>query len=162
MIAMLWTAARALVYMLLFVGLWTWLALTAHGMDERLGAWLPSWLSGPGVVLGAVGLALCAWCIALFVVHGRGTPAPFDAPRAFVAVGSYRWVRNPMYLGFFLFLTGYALCAGSYPALGVAFLMLAMAHFFVLSYEEPTLERRFGDSYRAYRETTNRWIPRPR
>jgi protein-S-isoprenylcysteine O-methyltransferase Ste14 len=31
---------------------------------------------------------------------------------------------------------------------------------FVLMYEEPSLERRFGESYRAYRRATPRWIPR--
>jgi protein-S-isoprenylcysteine O-methyltransferase Ste14 len=39
--------------------------------------------------------------------------------------------------------------------------MLALAHLFVVLYEEPTLEARFGDSYRAYKRTTPRWIPRP-
>ncbi len=45
-------------------------------------------------------------------------------------------------------------------ALGVAFAMIAAAHLFVVLYEEPNLERRFGDSYREYRQTTPRWIPR--
>jgi protein-S-isoprenylcysteine O-methyltransferase Ste14 len=30
----------------------------------------------------------------------------------------------------------------------------------VLLYEEPSLERRFGESYRTYRRATPRWIPR--
>ena len=31
--------------------------------------------------------------IASFALVGRGTPAPFDAPREFVAAGPYRWVQ---------------------------------------------------------------------
>jgi hypothetical protein len=40
-----------------------------------------------------------------------------------------------------------------------AFFGLA-AHFFVLSYEEPTLEQKFGDECREYRQRVPRWIPR--
>jgi protein-S-isoprenylcysteine O-methyltransferase Ste14 len=65
-----------------------------------------------------------------------------------------------MYIGAFLLLAGYALCAVSFAALLVAFAMLGAAHLFVVLYEEPAVERRFGESYRAYRSTTPRWIPR--
>jgi protein-S-isoprenylcysteine O-methyltransferase Ste14 len=157
----LWIALRAALYTTGFIFLWGWLAYRAHLQDGRLGLTLPEWLAPFGIGLMAVGAVIALACIATFVVRGRGTPAPFDAPRAFVASGPYRWVRNPMYVGGFLILAGYALCAGSVAALGVAFGMLLAAHLFVLLYEEPTLERRFGDSYRAYRRSTRRWIPGP-
>jgi hypothetical protein len=57
-----------------------------------------------------------------FVVSGRGTSAPFDAPRQLVAVGPYRWVRNPMYLGAGLVVVGYACYEKS-----IAVLLLAAA-----------------------------------
>jgi protein-S-isoprenylcysteine O-methyltransferase Ste14 len=31
---------------------------------------------------------------------------------------------------------------------------------FVVWYEEPSLERRFGEDYRVYRRTVRRWLPR--
>ena len=157
----LWTAVRAAIYAAGFIALWAWLAHTAHLRDSRLGQYGPAWLPSVGVALMVLGLALALACVATFVVRGRGTPAPFDAPRVFVASGPYRWVRNPMYIGAFLALVGYALCGGSFTALGVAFLMLGLAHAFVVAYEEPNLERRFGASYAEYRRTTPRWIPRP-
>jgi len=62
----------------------------------------PAWPTGVGwiglVPLG-FGLAIFAWCVIIFASRGRGTLAPWDAPRRFVAVGPYRRVRNPMYLG---------------------------------------------------------------
>lgn len=155
------TALRAIVYMTVFLGLWLWLAWRAHLETGRLGVLLPGWTRGPGIALMAIGGALALTCVATFVVRGRGTPAPFDAPREFVASGPYRWVRNPMYIGAFLLLAGYALCAGSVEALLVAFGMLAAAHLFTVLYEEPTLRRRFGASYEAYSRSTPRWIPRP-
>jgi protein-S-isoprenylcysteine O-methyltransferase Ste14 len=33
-------------------------------------------------------------------------------------------------------------------------------HAFVIGYEEPTLRRRFGDTYSGYLRTVHRWIPR--
>ncbi len=36
------------------------------------------------------------------------------------------------------------------------------AHLFVVLYEEPALEKRFGESYIDYRASINRWLPRPR
>lgn len=156
-----WIALRAALYTTSFILLWAWLAHWAHLQDDALGIWLPEWLKPVGVALMAVGLVLALSCVATFVVRGRGTPAPFDAPRVFVASGPYRWVRNPMYIGGFLLILGFALCAGSLIALGIPLLMILAAHTFVLLYEEPTLEARFGESYRAYKRATPRWIPRP-
>ena len=156
-----WVALRALVYASGFVLLWTWLAYEAHQREDPLGIALPPAAAPVGIALMAVGAALVVTCIATFVVRGRGTPAPFDPPREFVASGPYRWVRNPMYIGMFVFLVGYALCAISFGAMLVAFGMLAAAHLFTVLYEEPALERRFGESYRKYRRSTRRWIPGP-
>ncbi len=157
----LWTAARALFYATAFSALWGWLAYEAHLNDARFAVQLPGWIAPIGVALMPIGAAIVVACLVTFVVRGRGTPAPFDAPREFVASGPYRWVRNPMYLGAFLVLAGYALCAGSFAALLVAFGLLGVTHLFAVLHEEPALERRFGDSYRDYRLRTRRWIPGP-
>ena len=46
------------------------------------------------------------------------------------------------------------------PLLAVYAACLALVwHLFVVFYEEPTLERRFGDEYRAYCARVPRWIP---
>ena len=39
--------------------------------------------------------------------------------------------------------------------------MAVFCHLFVIGYEEPTLRRRFGETYVEYRRTVPRWIPRP-
>ncbi len=55
------------------------------------------WLAAIPSVLGFAVALRCIWD---FGWTGRGTPAPFIPPQRFVAVGFYRYVRNPMYLGF--------------------------------------------------------------
>jgi protein-S-isoprenylcysteine O-methyltransferase Ste14 len=65
-----------------------------------------------------------------------------------------------MYLGAVAVIAGASLVLRSSAAIGVALLFIALAHLFVRLYEEPTLEARFGDSYRAYAASVHRWLPR--
>ncbi len=116
--------------------------------------------AGTGVFLA--GLALFAWCVVLFARVGRGTLAPWDPTRRLVAAGPYRHVRNPMITGVALMLAGEALLWRS-GVLGVwlgAFFLIN--HTYFLLSEEPGMEKRFGDDYRAYRRNVPRWIPRLR
>jgi protein-S-isoprenylcysteine O-methyltransferase Ste14 len=127
--------------------------------DGSLLVWLPR---AAGAVLLVAGLALFGWCVTLFVTVGRGTLAPWDPTRHLVAVGAYRYVRNPMISGVALMLLGQALLWGS-GALAIwagAFVLINHVYF-VLS-EEPGLERRFGEKYRLYKANVPRWIPRIR
>ena len=57
---------------------------------------IPAWAFPLGLVLALAGGLVALWCIVAFVARGRGTPAPFDPPREFVAAGPYRYVRNPI------------------------------------------------------------------
>ena len=108
----------------------------------------------------AVGLAVFLRCVYDFAVTGGGTPAPVDEPKRLVVVGLYRVVRNPMYVGVLCVLAGWASLYRS-PGISVYALAVAAAfHLFVVLYEEPHLERVFGESYTAYRSSAGRWLPR--
>jgi protein-S-isoprenylcysteine O-methyltransferase Ste14 len=57
-----------------------------------------------------------------------------------------------------LILTGWAATAWYWP-LAVYTVVVAVAfHLRVLWYEEPILERSFGDDWRAYRRRVGRWL----
>jgi protein-S-isoprenylcysteine O-methyltransferase Ste14 len=152
--------ARALTYATLFVG------LLLVFVPARLLSWSgiarPA-VMGPAQIVGMVaataGSALAVWCVVAFALIGGGTPAPIDAPRRLVVRGPYRYVRNPMYLGAGLALAGAALFYRSLALLGYLAVFWSAAHVFVLAYEEPTLTRRFGAEYEAYRRTVRRWWP---
>jgi protein-S-isoprenylcysteine O-methyltransferase Ste14 len=152
-------ALRSLGYMAGFLFLWGWLALQARSIG---GGWaLPQGSRAVGAVLMIVGGLVVLLCVGWFVVAGRGTPAPFDPPRSFVPGGPYRWVRNPMYLGALLLLVGFGLWYASLSMVLLALPALALAHLFVVLYEEPTLRRRFGVPYVTYLARVNRWVPKP-
>ena len=131
-----------------------WLILTAGGANPEPTVW-------PAVVLTGLGAALYFWCLWLFATRGRGTPAPWDAPRRVVDTGPYGWVRNPMYLAVFLVVAGEALLFLSVPLLIDLGVVALVVQLFVVGYEEPTLTELFGDEYSAYRRRVPRWIPRP-
>ena len=113
-----------------------------------------------GLALMVVGAGLYASCLRQFVQVGGGTPAPIDAPKAVVAVGAYRYVRNPMYLGVITALAGETLLFRSPTLAAYTALLAAAFHLFIIIYEEPNLTVRFGESYRDYKANVPRWIPR--
>ena len=53
----------------------------------------------------AVGVAVTAWS-AFHFLKVKGTPVPFNPPPEVVKTGPYRYARNPMLSGVFLFLFG--------------------------------------------------------
>jgi len=158
--AALFVVLRAVFYSAGFVLLWWWLAALVRPFDDRLPFTLPVWIRPLGWALVLAGALLALWCISTFAARGRGTPAPFDPPREFVAVGPYRYVRNPMYIGGFGALLGGGLVLGSPSIAGLAVLFLLLVHLLVWLYEEPALESRFGDPYRHYKSVVRRWLPR--
>lgn len=116
-----------------------------------------SYLAFPLWVIGGAGMLWCFWN---FIVNGRGTPAPIDPPKELVAVGLYRYTRNPMYVSGLIGLLGWIAWSPSL-ALVLAFLFFFLAtHTFVTLYEEPTLKKKFGTTYEEYLKKVPRWILR--
>jgi protein-S-isoprenylcysteine O-methyltransferase Ste14 len=140
-------------------GLIPWL-LTRWQAREPLPYWAPVRVLG-GILLVA-GLIALVQAFVRFVVEGLGTPAPVAAPERLVVGGVYRYVRNPMYVAVLVAIIGQALLLGQLGLLlyaGAAWLVVAA---FVRWYEEPTLTRRFGADYEAYRRAVPAWWPRLR
>ena len=121
-------------------------------------SWMPRTLGGLVILAG---LALVTWCISLFVRVGKGTLAPWDPTSNLVAVGPYRYTRNPMITGVATILTGEAALFGSWRLALWALTFILFNHVYFLLVEEPGLEQRFGESYLDYKRAVPRWIPRP-
>ena len=157
---LIFNALRAFAYMTGFLFLWAWLALRVRAFDRMLGLDLPAWVLVAGALMMIVGGCIALLCVGTFVVKGRGTPAPFDAPREFVGSGPYRFARNPMYIGGGMMLIGYGLYLQSMSMVLFSLVWFLLAHLFVVYVEEPGLEKRFGRSYVEYRRSVNRWLPK--
>ena len=115
------------------------------------------YLGLPLILIGAAGLLGCIW---QFFSEGHGTLAPIDAPKELVVRGLYKYVRNPMYVSVVTILVGEAFVFGSSAIIIEAVIFIALAYLFVVFYEEPSLRRRFGESYEKYSYRVGRWVPR--
>lgn len=113
----------------------------------------------------AIGLVVCLAAAELIRLAHRALGTAFrtvGSPRPDVSLvtrGLYAIVRNPMYGAYLVLfggafaLTGDWLLCGS--SMGIIVLLIAVR----LPREEHLLAERYGDAYRAYRETTPRLIP---
>lgn len=143
-----------------FFALWFWLLPPWLGFHVELtGVAQWRWIAAVPSVLGFAVALRCVWD---FGWTGRGTPAPMVPPKRLVVVGFYRYVRNPMYLGFFVGWVGLWVVFGraSFSAIVIACAAILGVALFVRLYEEPTLRRKFGADYETYCRNVRRWMPR--
>ena len=157
---LLFIILRAIIYVPLFILLFGWIALNVRGFDRQIGLVLPLWTRPIGIIIMAFGGILVLICITVFIIKGKGTPAVFDPPTEFVATGPYAYVRNPMYVGGFILLTGFGLYHTSISIVILSVILIGLFHLFVVFVEEPSLEKLFGKSYLEYKKQVNRWIPK--
>ena len=113
-----------------------------------------------GTTMIIVGLLILTKTILLFSQIGKGTLAPWDPTRKLVAIGPYRYVRNPMIISVLLTLLGEAILLHSFPILIFMFTFWILNHIYFIKFEEAGLIRRFGEEYIQYSETVPRWIIR--
>jgi protein-S-isoprenylcysteine O-methyltransferase Ste14 len=76
-----------------------------------------------------------------------------------VALGPFRYVRNPMSLGWVIFMLGLGLYKSSVLVILFAAALFSFLHAIVVFVEEPGLEKRFGESYLKYKRSVPRWLP---
>jgi len=152
------TALKSLLFLVVAPGMvagYIPLALLRRGPQIETGIFtylaFPLWLIGSIILL---------WSFWNFLKQGRGTPAPIDPPKELVAVGFYRYTRNPMYVGVLLAIAGHFLWFGFWNLLFYAVVIFFAFNTFIAYYEEPTLRKKFGAAYEEYCRQVPRWIPK--
>jgi protein-S-isoprenylcysteine O-methyltransferase Ste14 len=156
------TTVASLVVGSAFFALWFWMLPQWFEFTVKTaGAARWRWLAALPSVLGFAVALRCIWD---FGWTGRGTPAPVAPPQRLVVVGFYRFVRNPMYLGFAAGWVGLWIVFGhaSIEAIAAVAAVAVGVHLFVVFYEESTLRGKFGADYEEYCHNVNRWWPRVR
>ena len=117
------------------------------------------WSHGLSVTFSSVGiLFLLAGIYAFQKAKTTLNPTKPAAASSIVASGVYRVSRNPMYVGFLLALTGWAIFL-SHP-LPFLFLPVFVAYMncFQISPEEQALSAKFGEEYDTYKQSVRRWL----
>jgi protein-S-isoprenylcysteine O-methyltransferase Ste14 len=122
---------------------------------------LPTSWTSPLRILGGLlvtaGLFLGGSAISQ-MTKAHTSPDPHQPTTALVTEGSYRFTRNPIYLGFLLIYLGFTLLAGTlWGLIASPFLLWTILHA-VIHAEEDYLESKFGEQYTAYRSRVRRWF----
>lgn len=135
------------------VAMWS----VAYGLDSLSFA-VPA-RRAVSIVLAAAGIAISAAGTWSFW-RARTTVNPHrpEAASSLVATGLFRFSRNPMYLGLFLVLAGWAAHLTNAAALAGPLLFALYVTRFQILPEERALATKFGPEYDAYRRRTRRWI----
>ncbi|MGD1039583.1 MAG: isoprenylcysteine carboxylmethyltransferase family protein [Dehalococcoidales bacterium] len=113
-----------------------------------------------GIILLLIGVPTVCWMIIRFV-RTKGSPIPFNPPPALVVNGLYRFVRNPMHLGWTVLLIGVAVLMQSFTLLVIFIPLFVMVHIIYLKLvEEKELEKKFGQAYIDYKKKVPMFFPR--
>lgn len=86
------------------------------------------------------------------------TSMTFDEPNVLVVSGLYKYTRNPMYLGFALFIIGIWLLMSSISSAFIAIIFLIVLDRYYIPFEEKMLEKKFGQDYLSYKKRVRKWI----
>lgn len=76
-----------------------------------------------------------------------------------VTNGPFAYVRNPLYLGNFLIVSGFGIYSGHLWFLFLTWTLFAAQYHFVVKYEESLLKARFGMEYEQYQRDVPAWFP---
>jgi protein-S-isoprenylcysteine O-methyltransferase Ste14 len=114
---------------------------------------------GTAAILASAGLLIEVVAAATLVLAGTTVdPIHPRHSKALVVSGPYRFTRNPIYVGDFLILLGWAAYLGSPLALALTALFVFYIDRFQISPEERALSARFGETYGEYRGRVRRWL----
>ena len=132
-------------------------------LDELIGLdplpWKP-FLLIIGILLAIPGLYLLGISNKSLRALGSGANA-FRLTKRIVEKDIYKYTRNPMSLGYYLFALSIGLISGSTLVTLYVLLGVIPAHLFFLKFfEELELELRFGESYKQYKQKVPFLVPK--
>lgn len=110
-----------------------------------------------GILILIFGLSITFYSFYLF--KKNKTPIiPGQKPKFMVAQGTYKFTRNPMYLGVVTALFGISAYIGNLLSFFVPILFFIAMNFYFVPFEEKLMESIFGKEYLNYKNNVRRWI----
>ena len=122
---------------------------------------LPDWFRLLMLGVATLGTLLAVWGLRVLGKNWAPSMSGVRNDTVLITTGPYSIVRNPIYLGAFIFIPSLALVAASSLIL-LPGLVLSAILYTHMGEEEVTLIGRFGDVYVEYMKRTPRFIPKPR
>lgn len=137
-------------FLLIGLGAERWLHWGSFGMEPTLRLMAGGLLTLCGIAIE--GMA------ALGFRRAKTSLPPWQPATTIVVSGLHAVTRNPMYVGMAVTQAGIAVLFNNLLALILTAASVLCVRLFVIAKEEVYLERKFGDSYRAYKARVPRWI----
>jgi protein-S-isoprenylcysteine O-methyltransferase Ste14 len=113
------------------------------------------WLGG-FIVVGAI-LALGYWPVRLLRGSGQ-SENPWKPTTEIIQRGPFRFTRNPLYLQMLLVCVGFSIALANLWILVLTPVAGWLLQRLAILPEEAYLERKFGESYLAYKRRVRRWL----
>lgn len=116
---------------------------------------LPSRVLGAILFVGGFALGMPAF---RGMLHAKTSPNPHRPSTALVRDATYRFTRNPMYLGMLISYSGlFIFLQNPWFLLFLPFLVWSFTSLVIIP-EERYLEEKFGSDYLDYKSRVHRWI----
>ncbi len=119
-----------------------------------------NWIGFPFTLVGVAFLGAGTYWIArahrLLTQHA--TAVTFAPSTCIIQGGLYHYSRNPMYVGFGVFLIGCSVLSGSILSVLSPLCFFVVLDRMFIPYEEEKMESTFGKEYLEYRRKVRRWL----
>lgn len=115
------------------------------------------WRTTAGLLLICAALTVTIWHKRLFRKEKTNINT-FGKPDVLVEEGLFKYIRNPMYLGFLVSLVGLALLGGALSPWIMVVIFFVLADRWYIPFEEKLMLETFGEQYIQYQQRTRRWI----
>lgn len=111
-----------------------------------------------GFMFVFMGSFLVVYCTIVFNFKKAGSPFPLLPPDRLIVADIYSYSRNPMYLAYWLVISGEFFIFGHILILVYLSLIILVTHLYIVYYEENRLKRMFGEEYKKYMEKVPRYL----
>jgi len=111
-----------------------------------------------GVILIILGIYLALWATNTVYFMGKGLPLFFYPPKYLVKSGPYSFIRHPLYIAFFIYISGLGLILSP----SMIYIVNPLFLIFIILYtirEEKFLLKKFGSEYSDYKNSVPAVIP---
>jgi|SRR3989338_4962759 len=107
------------------------------------------------ILIFGLSITLCSF----YLFKKNKTPIiPGQKPEFMVAEGTYKFTRNPMYLGVTIGLLGISTYIGNLFSFFAPILFFLTMNYYFVPFEEKLMEKIFGKEYLNYKKSVRRWI----
>ncbi len=106
----------------------------------------------------AAGLIVTAGLLRFRAAGTTVEPTKPESSSSLVQSGIYQYTRNPMYLGFAVFLFGLGLYLDNALSIFLVLAFMGYMTIFQIKPEERALKKIFGNEFQQYMRNTRRWL----